>query len=164
MVFSRVLTTIFLALYFFMGQTHFIPLFSFYNPWKHHKTSGFLFSGGIERASDMKWAKQIQTLKKMKWLKKQIFCLPSLITCSYKTITTIISTSYVSFFNFNTLSFSKLLSRFWNSSNSVMSSPTNPSSVLAISKSSSLIVIGRNDEGGGAGKGGWIYNNKLLSN
>ena len=37
-----------------------------------------------------------------------------------------------------------------------MSSPTNPSSVLAISKSSSLIVIGRNDEGGGAGKGGWI--------
>ena len=92
------------------------------------------------------------------------FYLSSLITCQYKKIITIINISYVSVFNFNTLSFSKLLSRFWNSSNSVMSSPANPSSVLAISKSSSLIVIGRNDEGGGAGKGGWIYNNKVLSN
>ena len=30
--------------------THFMPLFSFDNPWKHQKTKGFLmFSGGIER-------------------------------------------------------------------------------------------------------------------
>ena len=29
--------------------SHFMPLISFYNPWKHHKTRGFLkFSGGIE--------------------------------------------------------------------------------------------------------------------
>ena len=30
--------------------THFMPLISFYTPWKHQKTSDFLmFSGGIER-------------------------------------------------------------------------------------------------------------------
>ena len=30
--------------------THFIPLVSFYTPWKHQKTRGFLmFSGGLER-------------------------------------------------------------------------------------------------------------------
>ena len=30
--------------------TYFMPLVSFYTPWKHQKTSGFLmFSGGIER-------------------------------------------------------------------------------------------------------------------
>ena len=30
--------------------THFLPLVSFYTPWKHHKTRGFLmFTGGIER-------------------------------------------------------------------------------------------------------------------
>ena len=30
--------------------THFMPLVSFYIPWKHQKTFGFLiFSGGIER-------------------------------------------------------------------------------------------------------------------
>ena len=30
--------------------THFMPLISFYTPWKHQKTSGFLmFSGDIER-------------------------------------------------------------------------------------------------------------------
>ena len=30
--------------------THFMPVISFYTPWKHQKTSGFLmFLGGIER-------------------------------------------------------------------------------------------------------------------
>ena len=28
--------------------THFQPMFHFYTPWKHQKTYGFLFSGGIE--------------------------------------------------------------------------------------------------------------------
>ena len=31
------------------NPTHFMPLVSFYTPWKHQKTRGFLFSGGIER-------------------------------------------------------------------------------------------------------------------
>ena len=35
--------------------THFMPLISFYIPWKHQKTSGFLvFSGGTEEISGMK--------------------------------------------------------------------------------------------------------------
>ena len=37
-----------------------MPLVSFYTPWKHQKTSDFLmFSGGIERASGMKWINPI---------------------------------------------------------------------------------------------------------
>ena len=36
--------------------THFMWLVSFCTPWKHQKIKGFLmFSGGIERASGMKW-------------------------------------------------------------------------------------------------------------
>ena len=36
--------------------THFMPLVSFYTPWKHQKTSGFfMLFRGIERASGMKW-------------------------------------------------------------------------------------------------------------
>ena len=38
--------------------TYFIPLVSFYTPWKHQKTSGFLiFSGDIEREQCMEWVK-----------------------------------------------------------------------------------------------------------
>ena len=37
---------------------HFMPLISFYTPWKNQKTKGFLiFSGGIERDRGMKWVK-----------------------------------------------------------------------------------------------------------
>ena len=36
--------------------THLIPLVPFYTLWKHQKTLGFLFSGGIE-TRDMKWVK-----------------------------------------------------------------------------------------------------------
>ena len=35
--------------YYLHNLTHFIPLVSLYAPWKHQKTRGFLFSGGIER-------------------------------------------------------------------------------------------------------------------
>ena len=32
-----------------LSITHFQPMFPFYTPWKHQKTSGFLmFAGGIE--------------------------------------------------------------------------------------------------------------------
>ena len=35
-----------------------MPLVSFYTPWKHQKTKGFLmFSRGIERDREMKWVK-----------------------------------------------------------------------------------------------------------
>ena len=37
---------------------HFMPLISFYTPWKNQKTKGFLiFSRGIERDRGMKWVK-----------------------------------------------------------------------------------------------------------
>ena len=40
---------------FFFGFTPFMPLASFYTPWKHQKTFDFLiFSGRIERTSGMK--------------------------------------------------------------------------------------------------------------
>ena len=40
----------------FLTQTHLMPLGSFFTPWKHQKTSGFLmFLGGIESGSGMKW-------------------------------------------------------------------------------------------------------------
>ena len=36
--------------------THFMPLISFYTPWKHQKNKGFqMFSGGIERDRGTKW-------------------------------------------------------------------------------------------------------------
>ena len=57
----KCLTRFLLLLCFVMetaGLTHFMPLVTFYTPWTHQKTSGFLIcSGGIERASDMKWIK-----------------------------------------------------------------------------------------------------------
>ena len=38
--------------------SHFMTLVSFYTPWKHQKTFGFLmFSEGIERDHGMKWVK-----------------------------------------------------------------------------------------------------------
>ena len=40
--------------------THFQPMFHFYNPWKHQKTSDFLiFSGGIEVEHCWKWVNNI---------------------------------------------------------------------------------------------------------
>ena len=42
--------------------TYFMQLVSFYNPWKHQKTRGFLmFTGGVERD---KWKQQIAIRKK----------------------------------------------------------------------------------------------------
>ena len=42
--------------------TYFMQLVSFYTPWKHQKTRGFLmFAGGVERD---KWKQQIVIRKK----------------------------------------------------------------------------------------------------
>ena len=38
---------------------HFMPLVTFYTPWKDQETIGFhLFSEGIEKTSGMKWVKK----------------------------------------------------------------------------------------------------------
>ena len=47
----------------FSCLTHFMPLVSFYAPWKHQKTFGFLmFSGGIEKDRGIKWVKGLWKL------------------------------------------------------------------------------------------------------
>ena len=39
-----------LSIYYSVSVTYFMPLVSFYTPWKHHKVGSFLiFSGGAER-------------------------------------------------------------------------------------------------------------------
>ena len=41
--------------------THFMSIVSFYTPWKHHNTRGFLMSsGGIKVISGMKWVEWLQ--------------------------------------------------------------------------------------------------------
>ena len=48
-----------------ISLTHFMRLVSFYTPWKHQKTKGFLmFSGGLERDRGMKWVKQTVSYEK----------------------------------------------------------------------------------------------------
>ena len=49
--------------------TYFRPMFPFYTPWNHQKTSGFVtFSGGIERNIDLKWVKMFGcVLANTKW-------------------------------------------------------------------------------------------------
>ena len=43
---------------YWKALTNFMSLVSFYTPWKHQKTEGFLmFSGGIEETSGIKWVK-----------------------------------------------------------------------------------------------------------
>ena len=45
-----------LILTFISGETHFMPLISFYTPWKHQKTIAFLmFSEGIKKTSRKEW-------------------------------------------------------------------------------------------------------------
>ena len=52
----------------FSSLTHFMPLVSFYTPWKHQKTIGFLmFSAGLERDSSMKWVKRSSYKKQFSW-------------------------------------------------------------------------------------------------
>ena len=46
----------------FLYLTHFMPVLSFYTPWKHQETFGFLmFSGGVESDQwhDMVWSQII---------------------------------------------------------------------------------------------------------
>ena len=52
-----ILVSLLITLNTFNTLTHFMSLFSFCTPWKHQKTSGFLFSGGIEREQwhEMNW-------------------------------------------------------------------------------------------------------------
>ena len=47
--------------------THIMPLVSFDTPWKHQKTFGFLFSGGIERDQwhEMGYRKSVQNKSKL---------------------------------------------------------------------------------------------------
>ena len=55
LIFLWILQNIFLSIkkfpFFSDLSAHFMPLVSFYTPWKHQKTSGFrIFSGGIDRS------------------------------------------------------------------------------------------------------------------
>ena len=59
--------------------THFMPIVSFYTPWKHRKTRGFLFSRGQKETSGMKWVnnkfagnRNFILLVQMSFLKKDI--------------------------------------------------------------------------------------------
>ena len=55
--------------------THIKPLLSFFTPWKHEKTVGFLMSsGGIKRDSDMKWHKANKRDFEM-WIGKYLTCI-----------------------------------------------------------------------------------------
>ena len=61
---AKTITGLFLRIYFWAKVisgsylisfylTHFMPLVSFYTPWKHHKTKGFL--GVLKETNGMKW-------------------------------------------------------------------------------------------------------------
>ena len=72
----------FLVQYMDFFLTHFIPLVSFYTPWKHQKTSGFLFSGGIERAQWQKiiWIISVQWNSAAEQVKKKVYTPNCLIS------------------------------------------------------------------------------------
>ena len=63
--------------FLFCLLTHFMPLVSFYTPWKYQNTWGFLtFSGGIERnCGAIKWAKNVS--------KKAWYCIQNTLDKIY---------------------------------------------------------------------------------